>query len=452
MQDLTKATATELSQLYASGSVTPVTVAQQLLDRIARLNPQLNAFCFIDANTTLMQAQASADRWRQGRQLSVLDGIPVAIKDSILTQGWPTLHASRAVDPGQPWLEDAPAVARLREAGAVFVGKTTMSEFGSTELNSDSLLYGNVYNPWNKQCTTGGSSGGSCVAVAAGLVPVALGTDFGGSVSVPSTFCGTFAIKPTFGKIPHYPVDAFESSTVGVVARSPADLALFVNCVSQPDLRDSTSLPYSSVEHLHGTTNGLRVAYWRRSTNYPIDDEINATVDRVANWLTLQGADVNVIEVDIKPAIDIFVKTLPDRFQYQWQTIPEHLRSLSGRAIQHRSLPSQHQINWYALNNQRNKLIADIDQLMQTYDIILSPVTTISSNQLHSDLTFISPWSIFYCMTKQPTATVPVGLNSKQTPEAILIAGARHADTQILQLATILQTGFAMPLCPVTNS
>ena len=192
MTDLTRATATELSNLYQSGAASPVTVTEQILAKIERLNPVLNAFCFTDPDTTLAQARASADRWRQGRPLSKLDGVPVAVKDSILTQGWPTLHASLTVDAEQSWTQDAPSVARLREAGAVFVGKTTMSEFGSTGHDSNSLRYGNVHNPWNLSHTPGGSSGGSAVAVAAGMVPVALGTDLGGSITVPSAFCGIF--------------------------------------------------------------------------------------------------------------------------------------------------------------------------------------------------------------------------------------------------------------------
>ena len=146
MTDLTQAAATELSSLYQSGAVSPVTVAHQVLAKIERVNSVLNAFCFTDPDTTLKQAQASEQRWRQGQPLSELDGVPVAIKDSILTQGWPTRHASLTVDPDQSWTEDAPAVARLREAGAVFVGKTTMSEFGSSTDNSDSILYGPVHN------------------------------------------------------------------------------------------------------------------------------------------------------------------------------------------------------------------------------------------------------------------------------------------------------------------
>jgi aspartyl-tRNA(Asn)/glutamyl-tRNA(Gln) amidotransferase subunit A len=149
MTDLTQATAAELCSLYQAGAASPVTVAEQVLAKIEQLNPILNAFCFTDPDTTITQAQASEQRWRQGQPLSALDGVPVAVKDSILTQGWPTRHASLAVDLNQPWLEDAPVVARLREAGAVFVGKTTMPEFSLGTKSRVYQIYGVNAKPWN---------------------------------------------------------------------------------------------------------------------------------------------------------------------------------------------------------------------------------------------------------------------------------------------------------------
>ena len=173
MTDFTKCTATELADLYRTGSASPVTVAEQVLAKIERLNPVLNAFCFTDPATTLAQAGASEHRWQQAQQLSNLDGVPVAIKDLLLTRGWPTLRGSLAIDPDQPWPEDAPVIAGLRASGAVLVGKTTTSEFGS-KSTTDSLLNGITRNPWNTKYSSGGSSGGSAVAVSAGIVPVAL--------------------------------------------------------------------------------------------------------------------------------------------------------------------------------------------------------------------------------------------------------------------------------------
>ena len=196
MTDLTQATATELSSLYQSGAVSPVTVTEQILAKIERLNPIINAFCFTDPDTTLAQAQASEQRWQQNTPLSKLDGIPIGIKDLLLTQGWPTLKGSFDINAGQPWLEDDPYVAKLRGAGAVFLGKTTTSEYG-TRLDGYSARHGFTRNPWNISKTAGGSSGGSASAVSAGLGPISIGSDQGGSISRPSAFCGVVGFKPT---------------------------------------------------------------------------------------------------------------------------------------------------------------------------------------------------------------------------------------------------------------
>ena len=148
MTDYTLCTATELADLYQKGSASPVTVAEQILNKIERLNPVINAFCFTDPDTTLAQARASKSRWLAGGALSPLDGIPIGIKDLLLTQGWPTLKGSFDIDADQPWLEDDPYVAKLRSAGAVFLGKTTTSEYG-TRQDGYSARHGFTRNPRN---------------------------------------------------------------------------------------------------------------------------------------------------------------------------------------------------------------------------------------------------------------------------------------------------------------
>ena len=441
MTDLTRATATELSNLYQSGVASPVTVAQQVLAKIDQLNPVLNAFCYLDPDTTLQQAQASADRWRQGRPLSKLDGVPVAVKDSILTQGWPTLHASLTVDAEQPWTQDAPSVARLREAGAVFVGKTTMSEFGSTGHDSNSLRYGNVHNPWNLSHTPGGSSGGSAVAVAAGMVPVALGTDLGGSITVPSAFCGIFGMKPSTGRVPQWPIDVLELSTVGPLARSMSDIALVMNTIAKPDVRDSTSLPY---DH----------AWYNSDINYSLHGKKIACVDlmkdaKILDYLTCQGAQVDFVSLDIELSIKIFGALLEPKLLQQWTDISKEKRHLAGRAVQRLAVLAHCQEETYLQLNKRHKLMTHMRKFMQSYDFILGPTTVIKSDQLSALSQYVSPLSIFFCLTKQPTVTVPIGINSNGMPQSVMIAGAMHDDLGALQLALAIEKQFPMPACPV---
>ena len=171
MADLAALNAADLSAGFAAREFSPVEVIKALLARIESLDKSINAFCLLDETATLAQAQASQARWQKGAPLSALDGVPVAIKDLLLTKGWPTLRGSKAIDPQQAWNDDAPAVARLREAGAVLLGKTTTPEYGWKGV-TDSPLTGITRNPWDLSKTPGGSSGGSAAALAARLAPL----------------------------------------------------------------------------------------------------------------------------------------------------------------------------------------------------------------------------------------------------------------------------------------
>ena len=206
-----------------------------MLERIDKLNPVLNAFCFLAADEALDAARASEFRWHRGKPMGPLDGVPTSIKDLVLTKGWPTLRGSHTVDPNQPWDIDAPATARLREAGAVLIGKTTTPEFGC-KGETNSPLTGITRNPWDTTKTPGGSSGGTAVAVAAGMGPLSIGSDGAGSVRIPAAFCGNFGLKPSFGRVPAYPLSPFGTvSHLGPHTMSVADGALMMNVLKQPD-------------------------------------------------------------------------------------------------------------------------------------------------------------------------------------------------------------------------
>ena len=238
---LAETTATDLLRLYRSGAASPVEATREVLARIERLNPQLNAFCLVDAESALQQARDSEARWQRGAPIGPLDGVPTSIKDLILTRGWPTRRGSLTVDVNQPWEVDAPATARLRAAGAVLLGKTATPEFGC-KGETNSPLTGITRNPWDLSRTPGGSSGGTAAAVAAGLGPLSVGTDGAGSVRIPAAFCGNFGLKPSFGRVPAYPASPFGTvAHLGPHTMSVADAALMMNVLAQPDARDWTS-------------------------------------------------------------------------------------------------------------------------------------------------------------------------------------------------------------------
>ena len=201
-EDIRALSARALRQAYQSRTLSPVEVTETLLDQIERQDPALNAWCLIDRETTLTSAREAEQRYLRDDSQGLLDGIPVAIKDVFLTPMWPTLKGSRTVDPAKTLGKRAPAVATLERHGYVPLGKTTTPEFGWKGV-TDSPMCGATNNPWDPAKTAGGSSGGSAAAVAAGMAPLALGTDAGGSIRIPAAFCGIVGHKPTFGEVPH---------------------------------------------------------------------------------------------------------------------------------------------------------------------------------------------------------------------------------------------------------
>src|SRR5258706_13712775 len=273
--DLCSLSATELLALYRKRKLSPVEVVRATLERMEKLNPILNAFCFLDPGSSLKEAKKSERRWLKNSSEGQLDGVPVSIKDLILTRGWPTLRGSKTIHPKGPWNDDAPAVARLREHGAVLLGKTTTPEFGWKGV-TDSPLTGITRNPWNPAKTPGGSSGGAAAAVAAGMGPLAVGTDRGGSVRIPCSFSGLFGIKPSFWPAAAWPLSPFGTvAHVGPMTRTVSDAALMLNVLALPDARDWHALPYDARDYrtgLEGGVRDLRIA-WSPDLGYAKADE-----------------------------------------------------------------------------------------------------------------------------------------------------------------------------------
>jgi aspartyl-tRNA(Asn)/glutamyl-tRNA(Gln) amidotransferase subunit A len=202
--DVLSLSAAELLERYRAKQLSPVEVTRAALDRIGKLQPTYNAFVLVGEAEAMRDARASEARWLKGNPIGLVDGVPTTVKDLLLLKGWPTRGGSRTVDPNQPWDEDSAAVARMREQGAVFLGKTTTPEFGWKGV-TDSPLTGLTVNPWDTTKTPGGSSGGAAVAAAFGMGVLHIATDGGGSIRIPAGFCGLFGFKPTFRLVPVHP-------------------------------------------------------------------------------------------------------------------------------------------------------------------------------------------------------------------------------------------------------
>lgn len=464
VNSLADQTATELVDLYRSGGASPVEATKAVLARITELEEVLNAFCVVDADRALASARASEARWQKGAPIDILDGVPVSIKDLVLTQGWPTLRGSRTVDPRQSWDIDAPVTARLREAGAVLLGKTNTPEFG-IKGTTDNLLTGVTRNPWNTKMTPGGSSGGAAAAVASGMGPVAVGTDGAGSVRIPSSFCGIPGMKPSFGRVPLFPPSPMGTvSHVGPHARSVEDLALMLTVMSRPDARDWTSLPYDPRDYradLSAGVRGLRIAF-SPDLGYVknVDPEVAAAVRLAAQSFVALGAHVDEMAPGFTNPEEITTKfwfvgslTLINSMEPEQVALTDP--ALRWQADQGRAVSVMELQN---LARRRSDLGSHMRQFHQRYDLLLTPGVSVPAfeakapDQWELGLDSFLGWTPFsypFNLTQQPAAVVPCGLTQSGLPIALQIIGAMHADALVLRAARAYESTRVWKL-PVT--
>ena len=371
-------TAAELATAYRDGALSPVEATKALLGRIARLNPTLNAYNLIDEESALRDAREAEQRWHHGKQLSPLDGVPASIKDIILTKGWPTLRGSKTVQRDQPWTEDAPVTARLREAGCVLLGKTATPEFGWKGV-TDNPLSGITRNPWDTRKTPGGSSGGASAQLAAGLAPLAIGTDGGGSIRIPAGFAGVTGLKPSFGRVPAYPISPFGTvAHIGPMARSVEDCLLMLREIAKPDARDWFALPWRDEDfsdRMDGDISRLKIAYSPRLGYAAVDDEVARLVVEAVAVLAELGAAIEEVDPPFEDPVEIFhthwfvgafnaLSALPEEAFAQ---IDPGLRETyeRGRAIDMKT--------YLAAVATRNKLGAAMRGFHEKFDLLVTP-------------------------------------------------------------------------------
>ncbi|MGD1879313.1 MAG: amidase [Kiloniellaceae bacterium] len=447
--DIALMTASRLVKLYRAGELSPVEATRTALERIARYNGKLNAFNLIAADSALTAAAESEERWRLGAPRGPLDGVPTAIKDVLLTKGWPTLRGSKAIARDQAWDEDAPTVARLREHGAVMLGKVTTPEFGWKGV-TDSPLEGITRNPWNPAMTPGGSSGGTAAALAAGLCTLAPGSDAGGSVRIPAGFTGTFALKASFGRVPAWPASPFGIlSNVGPMSRSVTDAALLLNVMSEPDPRDAYSLPGDGTDYLHGLDEGiegLKIAYARTFRGRPVDPEIAALVAKAVETLAGLGAEIVEDEPDTEGAEEAFqmhwfagAAKLLERFDAA--AIAAMDPGLQAVAEEGRGYSL---LDYMGAMARREALVVASNKFHQTYDLLITPSLPIPAFEAGlevpagSGMTRWPEWTPFtypFNLTQQPAASVPCGLTKAGLPAGFQIVGPRFADALVLRAA-----------------
>ena len=453
-RDIAYASAVLLLDLYRSRALSPVEVTLRLLDRLDTLQPRINAFCIVDRDGALAAARESERRWQRGEAAGRLDGVPVTIKDLMLMRGFPTLRGSRLVDPDQDWSEDAPAVARLREAGAVILGKTTTPEFGWKALG-DSPLTGITRNPWDLTRTPGGSSAGAAAACAAGIGPLHLGSDGAGSIRVPSAFTGIFGLKPSFGRVPAYPLSAMGLlAHLGPIARTVADAAVMLTVLSAPDHRDPFALPPENTDWrdgIEGGVRGWRIAYSPTLGYAKVDPEIDDAVTKAVRQFETLGAVVEEVgTIFPSPREALFTlwaagaAKLLDAYPQENYVLVDS--GLGATAAEGRRISA---VDYLGADLVRTALSQSMAAFHQKHELLLTPMMPIPALPVGQDLNdpaterhWIdwSPFSYPFNMTRQPAASIPCGLTRAGLPIGLQIVGPLYADARVLRAARAFET------------
>lgn len=449
------ASATELVEGYRAKTISPVEATRDALTAIDSHDDLVNAFVLVDHDGALAAARESEARWHAGEPLGPGDGVPTSIKDALWTRGWPTLRGSELIAAEGPWEEDAPCVARLRETGAVIVGKTTTPEY-SWKGVTDSLRHGATGNPWDPAMTAGGSSGGSATAVALGMGPWSVGTDGGGSVRIPAGFTGTVALKPTYGLIPFYPPSPFGTlSHAGPMTRTVRDAAALMDVITGFDPRDPAAMPTPSASFLSGLdvgVAGLRVGYSANLGYVHNDPEVDAAVRVAVGVLADAGAQVDEVDPGFDDPVDAFHVLW---FSGEAKVLAAYgdIEDLAGRidpglhrtAVIGSTLSASDYLDAMAVRMQLGGLMA---RFHQRYDVLVTPTLPLSAfpvgcdvpdGSASQDWTSWTPYTYPFNMTQQPALSVPCGFTSAGLPVGLHIVGARHTDALVLRVGQAYQ-------------
>ncbi len=445
--DLAFLPATELLARYRAKTLSPVAVVEETIRRLETYEAALNAFVLYDPDSALAAARASEARWAKGAPQGLLDGIPVAIKDTQLTRGWPRLVGSKTIDPNQRWHEDAPATARLRAQNPVFIGKTTTPEFG-WKPTTDSPLTGVTRNPWNLERSPGGSSGGSAAAVLAGICPLAVGTDAGGSIRIPASFSGIFGHKPTFGRVAVYPPSAFgDVAHVGPMTRTVADAALMLDAMKGPDSRDWYSLPADGVSYFdrvrEGSLKGKRVALSPTLGYAEPAPAVRAAVEAAGKVFAELGAIVELADPFTESPLPIFQTLALGGFWALYRSMtPEKIAVMDpGLVATCRSGEAVTQEQLVEALGRRAVLGAQLRQFFDRYDILLSPTMPITAAYAEPrgdgqpDPANYRDWLTYtwaFNLTRNPSASIPCGM-AGGLPIGLMVTGPLYDDLGVLQ-------------------
>ncbi|MGH7264174.1 MAG: amidase [Candidatus Rokuibacteriota bacterium] len=457
--DLCYTPATELGRLYRAKQLSPVEVTDTVLARIERLNPTLNAFLTVTADHARELARAAEGRATRGGLLGPLDGIPYSIKDLEPTAGIRTTYGSRFFEQNVP-AEDGALAARLRATGGVLLGKTNTPHFGYKDM-CDNLIGPPCRNPWNTERTSGASSGGAGAAVAAGLGPLAHGSDGSGSIRIPSALCGIFGLKPSFGRIPYWPsADLYATrSHQGPMTRTVRDAAVLLQAMAGPDARDPLSIDATPADYLaacDGDLRGMRVG-WSRDLGFAaVDPEVAQIAERAARRFADLGCEVDEAKIDWGNPYEfhkiIYSVHVAARNHDRALARPDWIEPTLMRLLLDAARLSA--IEYAQALLARTAFVERVRPTFERYDLLLTPQMPVAAWSADpgpfeglADLGGKPAHSIFdrvpfmypFNLTGQPAASLPCGFTRERLPVGLQVVGRWHEETDVFRAAAAFE-------------
>ncbi len=450
--------AAELAKSIKDGELSPVEVLDSYLDRIKEINPKINAIVTLIEDSARKEAKKAEKRVKEGKELGVLHGVPVVIKDNIPVGGVRTTYGSKLYENHVPE-EDMILVDRMRRAGAIILGKTNMPEFGLIGI-TDNPVFGVTRNPWDTNKTPGGSSGGSAAAVAAGLCPIAIGNDGGGSIRIPANFCGVFGLKPHLGRIPRYPsLPGWETMSVeGPITRTVEDATMMLDVMAGPDDRDYLSLPSSDInyhERLEEDISGKKFAFSPDLGQFVIDPDVTEVVRNAISSFNDLGHDIEEVKLDLVDMGGDFLNQIISETAAGLEALREEWEKVMYPAYAafmglEESLTS---VDFVKIQYKRKELWEQVwKQVFKKYDFLLAPVTAVPAFDIEIGIgpfevnkESIGPtgWLLTFPFnfTGQPASSVPCGFTKENLPVGLQIVGNRFDELGVLQASRAFEKG-----------
>jgi Asp-tRNA(Asn)/Glu-tRNA(Gln) amidotransferase A subunit family amidase len=448
--------AVDLASAIRDRRLSPVEVTDAVLARIEAVNPRVNAYCTVVADRARAEARAAEAAVMRGDTLGPLHGVPISFKDLTPTAGIRTTFGSKIFEHHVP-TEDAAIVERARRAGAVVIGKTNTPEFGCKGV-TDNLIFGHTRNPWRLDRIAGGSSGGAGAAVAAGLGPIAEGSDLAGSIRTPAAVCGVVGLKPSLGRIPRVPaLNGYTAlSHVGPLTRTVRDAALALSVWAGPDERDPQSLPATGDDFARaadGGIHGLRIG-WSPDLGYAaVDPEIRRIATAAAKLFSTVGATVEESHPGFEDPLPLFIDlTAPIRaaaMAPHWEKWSDqmdpflHLRMSHGQkmsAIDSERATHRRTAFWQTVRRffERHDLLVTPTTAVAAFPIGVSYPAEIEGRAIDNQLQWV-PFTFPFSITGQPAITVPCGFTVEGLPVGLQIVGRRFADATVLRAAAAFE-------------